>query len=214
VFHVKLNVRSIVEHLPERQLALLQGYEALLRERAVPMGLVSEADAGRLWDRHVLDSLRGLACLSGPGSQVADLGSGAGLPGIPLAIASPGFRFTLVEPKRRRAAFLESVTQRLELDNVSVAPIRAEDAGFQVDMCLARALAPPVESWRRAVRILARGGRLLYWGGRTWDSGEVERLARSGATAKICLKPEFQWQGPLVIMSSVSTTSPKDDDRA
>jgi 16S rRNA (guanine527-N7)-methyltransferase len=214
VFHVKLNIRSIVEHLSHRQQDLLRRYEALLREQAVPLGLVSEADAGRLWDRHVLDSLRGLACLSGSGPHVADMGSGAGLPGIPLAISSPAVRFTLIEPKRRRVAFLELVTQQLELANVSVAPIRAEDADFSVDICLARALASPAESWRRGAGILGAQGRLLYWAGRTWSSRDAEEVLRLGALAEICLKPEFQWQGPLVIMSSVSTTSPKDDERA
>jgi 16S rRNA (guanine527-N7)-methyltransferase len=214
VFHVKLNTRSIVEHLSEQQAALLRAYSGLLRERGIPLGLISENDAGRLWDRHVLDSLRGLACI-GPADQSAvDLGSGAGLPGIPLAIALPTVRFTLVEPKRRRAGFLEAVAQTLGLANVSVAPVTAEEMRTVADLCLARALASPTTSWRKAASLLSPRGRLVYWAGRTWDDGEVDRLARIGVKAEICLKHEFQWQGPLVIMSFVSTTSPRTNERA
>jgi 16S rRNA (guanine527-N7)-methyltransferase len=213
VFHVKLNARSIVEHLTAQQLSLLRAYAGLLRERAVLLGLVSEADADRLWDRHILDSLRGLACVDTGDHTAVDLGSGAGLPGIPLAIALTGVRFTLVDPKRRRAGFLEAVTQTLNLANVSVAPMPAEEVDTHADLCLARALAPPATSWRKAAPLLSPGGRLVYWAGRTWNEGDVDLLARIGARAEICLKPEFQWQGPLVIMSSFSTTSPKDNER-
>jgi len=211
MFHVKLNARSILERLSDTQIGLLNDFARVLRGRAVPLGLVSESDAERIWDRHVLDSLRGLACLGTEDRAAVDIGSGAGLPGIPLAIAVPTMSFSLVEPKRRRAAFLETVTQELGLANVSVVPARAEEAGSDVDLCLARALAPPAESWRTAAVLLSQTGRLIYWAGRSWGEEELEQLARMGATAEICLKPEFQWQGPLVIMTRSSPHFPKKD---
>lgn len=203
MFHVKLNARSIVEDLDDARSRLLRAYLDLLRERAVPLGLVSESDAGRLWDRHILDSLRGLTCMEEADRLAYDIGSGAGLPGIPLAIVRPAIRFSLVEPKRRRAAFLEMAVQTLKLPNVAVLPLRADAVGGAADLCLARALAAPTDTWARASSLLSERGRLLYWAGRNWSDDEVQRLARSGAKAEICLKPEFQWQGPLVIMTSV-----------
>src|SRR6266498_1505880 len=87
MFHVKLNARSIVERLKAPHLRLLRAYVDLLHERAVPLGLVARSDADRLWDRHVLDSLRGLAGFDDADRSAFDIGSGAGLPGVPLTIA-------------------------------------------------------------------------------------------------------------------------------
>jgi 16S rRNA (guanine527-N7)-methyltransferase len=201
VFHVKLNTRSIVERLSEPQKGRLHAYAGLLLEKAVPLGFVAASDAPRLWDRHVLDSLRALRCLRASDLMVVDVGSGAGLPGIPLAIALPKTRFTLVEPKQRRAALLEAIVASLELANASVAARRAEELDLRADVCLSRALAGPAESWRRASPLLVRGGRVVYWAGRSWEESEIERLGAVGAKAEICFEAEFQWQGPLVIMS-------------
>jgi len=120
-----------------------------------------------------------------------------------LTIALPSVRFTLVEPKRRGAAFLEMVVDTLKLRNVSVLALRAEKVGGVADVCLARALAAPTETWHTASPLVSDQGRLVYWAGRSWDEHEAQRLERIGATAEICLKPEFQWQGPLVIMFRV-----------
>jgi 16S rRNA (guanine527-N7)-methyltransferase len=210
VFHVKLNTRAILEQLTEPQSAQLHAYMALLSERAVPRGLVSSSDADRLWERHIEDSLRGLGCMRTEDSGVVDLGSGAGLPGIPLAIALPAVRFTLIEPKRRRAAFLELAVESLELENVSVVLDSAGETSLTTDLCLARALASPAASWGMASSLLSERGRLVYWAGRTWRDQQVEELARLGAKAEICQRPQFQWQGPLVIMGWFSTTFPED----
>lgn len=214
MFHVKLNARSIVERLNDTQRGLLRAYVDLLRGRAVPLGLVSESDLDRLWERHVVDSLRGVAAVEHADRSAFDIGSGAGLPGIPLAIALPDMGFVLVEPKRRRAAFLEVVVDELRLTNVSVLALRGDAVGEVADLCLARALAAPTEAWRTASPLLSERGRLAYWAGRSWGDEEVERLARIGANAEICLEAEFQWQGPLVIMSRLSTTSSRTNDRA
>jgi len=211
MFHVKLNARSIVERLKDPQPRLLRAYVDLLHERAVPLGLVARSDADRLWDRHVLDSLRGLAGFDDADRSALDIGSGAGLPGVPLAIALPSVQFTLVEAKRRRAAFLEMVVDTLKLRNVSVLALRAEKVGRIADVCLARALAAPTETWHTASLLLADRGRLVYWAGRSWGKHELQRLGRIGATAEICLKPEFQWQGPLVIMFRVFPNTLEDE---
>lgn len=215
MFHVKLNARSILERLAEPQKALLRQYETLLRSRAIPLGLISTADLDRVWERHVLDSLRGVACVRPQEETAFDIGSGSGLPGIPMAIAIPNVRFTLIESKRRRAAFLELVAETLELSNVAVAAVQAGEIRTKAGLCLARALGSPVACWHRASSLLAEGGRLLYWAGRTWGNDRVAELATMGVSAEICLEREFQWQGPLVIMThGFSTDFPEDHDRA
>jgi 16S rRNA (guanine527-N7)-methyltransferase len=209
MFHVKLNVRSILERLNEDQKGRLQRYSTLLADRAIPLGLISRTDVDRLWERHVLDSLRGVACADQDERTAFDVGSGAGLPGVPLAIALPRIRFTLVEPKQLRAAFLELAVATLELANVVVRAAPASQLSAKTGLCLARALGPPVGSWRAASSLLEEGGRLLYWAGRTWDDDATGELAAVRVRAEICLEREFQWQGPLVIMTRFPTPSPR-----
>jgi 16S rRNA (guanine527-N7)-methyltransferase len=200
---------AVLSGLSEEQIACLRRYELILRERAIPFGLISRADATRLWERHILDSLRAVACL-GPehlGGALADLGSGAGLPGIPVAIALPAVRMTLVEPRVRRAAFLEMAAQELGLSNVVVDPRRAEQARLRVDGCLARALAVPAVTWKLAKPLLKGDGRLLYFGGRSFDLVEA-RETIPDASVDICESALFPDSGSLVIIHPVPKGSP------
>jgi 16S rRNA (guanine527-N7)-methyltransferase len=147
------------------QRALLQGYERLLVERAVPLGLVARSDRDRMWPRHVLDCLRAAALVREEDRLAYDLGSGAGLPGVVLAIARPWCRFVLAEARARRAGFLELVVERLGLPNVEVAAGRAEDLSEVADLATARAFAPLARAWEVAHPLLRPGGRLIYFGG-------------------------------------------------
>src|SRR5439155_9420549 len=169
------------------QVELLEAYHQLLQERAVPLGLVSAGDRDRLWDRHIVDSLRGAACIPrGPGGRVADLGSGGGLPGIPVAIARPDLMVHLVESRARRAAFLELAVGHLRIGNAEVRASRVEDCGIRVDACLARALAAPATVWRLGSPLLAPGGFVPYWAGRSWGLTQKASLASLGARAEVC----------------------------
>jgi 16S rRNA (guanine527-N7)-methyltransferase len=175
-------------------------YEGLLRERAVPLGLVSAGDQPRLWERHILDSVRGVACLPHGTRNVVDVGSGAGLPGVPMAICRPDLSFALLEPRSRRAAFLELVTDTLALGNVRVVVGRAESWALDADLCLARAVASPAKTWRLARSLMGPGGRLLLWAGRSWPDPDGAALRRSGVSFEICVRQGFPWEGPLVII--------------
>src|SRR5207237_4575710 len=86
MFHVKLDLRSIIAALTQRQTDQLRLFEGLLRDRAVPLGFVSASDEDRLWERHILDSMRSIQCLPPSRAVIVDVGSGAGLPGVPIAI--------------------------------------------------------------------------------------------------------------------------------
>jgi 16S rRNA (guanine527-N7)-methyltransferase len=113
-----------------------------------------------LIERHLAESLALEPYLRGP--DVADIGSGGGLPGIPLAIRLPDIRFTLIESRRKRVSFLRHVAAMLALENVDVAHGRVEELELPLfRTVLARAVAPPAELLGLATPLLAPGGRLV-----------------------------------------------------
>jgi 16S rRNA (guanine527-N7)-methyltransferase len=133
---------DVARELYGSQFALLNRYVDILRSTGVTWGLLGPREADRLWDRHVLNSAA-LSGLIAPGSAVADVGSGAGLPGIPLAILRPDLRITLLEPLLRRSTFLTQTVEELPIvDRVEVVRSRAEDHHQTYDAVVARAVAP------------------------------------------------------------------------
>jgi 16S rRNA (guanine527-N7)-methyltransferase len=118
-------------------------YAELLAGPGVERGLIGPAEASRIWDRHLLNSaaIAGLAPADG---WIVDVGSGAGLPGVVLALLVPSARLTLVEPMARRVTFLEECVAELGLANVEVRRGRAEELAGELaaDMVTARAVAP------------------------------------------------------------------------
>lgn len=108
------------------RLALASRYTELLATEGVLRGLIGPREAPRLWERHVLNSAV-LAEVVPEDASVCDIGTGAGLPGLVVAIARPDVRMTLVEPLLRRTTFLDEVVAELELSHVTVVRGRAED---------------------------------------------------------------------------------------
>lgn len=175
----------------------LGAYIDLLDGVAIPRKFIAPGDRGRLLDRHVLDALRAASALRGA-ETVADLGSGAGLPGLPLAIVRPDARFTLIESRGPRGAFLELAVERLGLDNVEVALARVEDLHDRsFDAATARALAPVDRAWELGRRVLVAGGRLVVFAGR----GALVPRALAGASSVVSEPPLLASQGPLIIIS-------------
>lgn len=182
---------------------LLEAFEELLVSRAIPMGLISATDRGVLRERHIEDSLRAARAFRDEDARCFDLGSGAGLPGIPLAIALPDRDLVLIESRRRRAGFLELAIEHLGLQNVEVLPERVESVGERVaagelapaDVGTARALAPIDRSWRLAMPLLRPGGRLVYFAGEGLADPEAAAL-EAGADEVLVLDSS----APLVIM--------------
>lgn len=175
----------------------LQTFEALVREFGIPLGVVAAADEGRLRERHVLDSLRAATVVAPTDRTAYDLGSGAGLPGVVVAVACPSLQVTLVESRRPRAAFLQLVVDRLDLPNANVSNERVEALTEPVDLCFSRAFARVTIAWRAADRLLLPGGRLVYFAGERFEPSELPKDAASRFVTTSALARS----GPLVIMS-------------
>ena len=163
-----------------------RSYAALLAGAGVERGLIGPREAVRLWTRHILNCAA-MANLVPDGARVVDIGSGAGLPGIPLALARPDLRMELVESLQRRATFLQEAVDGLGLaDRCRVVRARAEEAESQVggaDVVTARAVAPLARLCAWAAPLLRPEGILLALKGET-ASDEVRRdraaVRRSG----------------------------------
>jgi len=135
-------------------------FAELLCTVGVERGLIGPREPERIWDRHLLGGAA-LSAFVPPGADVADLGSGAGLPGIPLALARPDLRMTLVEPMQRRVRFLDEAAQLLGLP-VTVRRARAQELPPRsCQVVVARALAPLPELLTLALPLLRPGGQLL-----------------------------------------------------
>lgn len=150
----------------------LYAYETLLRSWGPRFDLIAPGDLSRIRERHIDDSLRALPVLEGlPPGPCMDVGSGAGLPGIPLAIAS-GRTWRLLEPRRKRAAFLEEVVRELGLDRCEVISSTAERAAGDPRLAAAhavvtaRALAPPDRAVELCRPLVAPAGTLILFVGR------------------------------------------------
>src|SRR5687768_5835947 len=145
------------------RLPLAQRYADLLATDGVVRGLIGPREAPRLWERHLLNCAV-LEELIPEGASVCDIGSGAGLPGLVLAIARPDLRITLVEPLLRRTRFLDEAVEELGLQGqVEVVRGRAEElAGTRTfDVVTARAVAPLERLARWCLPLVGPGGELV-----------------------------------------------------
>lgn len=123
------------------RIELARGFTHRLARDSATFGLLGPKELSKIWSRHVINSGL-LAELLPDGSDVVDVGSGAGLPGIPMAIAQPKANFTLVEPMERRANWLKAVVQDLRIPNIQVLRARAEEVQrSDFDFATARAVA-------------------------------------------------------------------------
>jgi 16S rRNA (guanine527-N7)-methyltransferase len=177
-------------------------YAELLATEGVVRGLIGPREAPRLWERHLLNCAV-LAELVPPAASVADVGSGAGLPGVVLAIARTDLRVTLVEPLLRRTRFLDEVVEALGLqEQVEVVRARAEElAGTRTfDVVTARAVAPLDRLARWCLPLVDPGGELVAMKGAS-ARAEVE-AAMPALTALGCADPVVVELGVGVLAES------------
>ena len=166
-------------------LATVREFVADLARRGEELGLIGPLELPRLWTRHIVNS-----GLVGPlvrtGAVVGDIGSGAGLPGIVLAIARPDARFVLIEPMERRTDWLRAEAEALGLDNVEVVRARAEDAPYveQLDQVTARAVSALRTLIPSVVPLAKPGGELILMKGARVEE-ERQAAAKQIARARL-----------------------------
>ncbi|MBA2639590.1 MAG: 16S rRNA (guanine(527)-N(7))-methyltransferase RsmG [Nocardioidaceae bacterium] len=165
------------------QLPELVRYARLLVEVGLPLGLLGPREVPRLWDRHLLNCAAVAPALRA-GSQVVDVGSGAGLPGLVWALLRNDLDIVLLEPLLRRADFLGLVVAELGLPHVRVERARAEAARdrYAADVVAARAVAPLPRLVTWTMPLLRPGGRLLAFKGES-AAAELAAAAAELSTA-------------------------------
>jgi 16S rRNA (guanine527-N7)-methyltransferase len=160
------------------RLPLAEQYAAILADDGVVRGLIGPRETPRLWERHLLNCAL-LSEVLPSGARVCDIGSGAGLPGVVLAIRRPDLAVTLVEPLLRRSTFLDEVVDRLGLDNVQVVRARAEQVHgtAEFDAVTSRAVAPLGRLLDWSMPLVRKGGVLLAMKGASAQA-EVDQSER------------------------------------
>lgn len=156
-------------------------YASLLADQGVLRGLIGPREVPRLWERHLVNcALLGRAIEQGV--DVCDVGSGAGLPGLVLALSRPDLQVTLVEPLLRRTTFLQEAVELLELGNVEVVRGRAEELHGRREFTVvtARAVAPLERLLGWCMPLVREGGELVAMKGSTIDAeiAEAEKVLK------------------------------------
>jgi 16S rRNA (guanine527-N7)-methyltransferase len=171
-----------VEELYPRAAGQLAAYAELLSSEGTLRGLIGPREVPRLWDRHLLNCAV-LERLIPEESTVADIGTGAGLPGIVLALVRPDLQVSLVEPLLRRTTFLQEAVDKLGIPNAEVVRARAEDLPpASYDVVTSRAVAPLGKLAGWCLPLCAEGGLMLAMKGASAEDeldsaeGELEAL--------------------------------------
>lgn len=167
----------------QHALPSVERFAELLAQEGVLRGLIGPREVPRLWDRHLVNcALVGQAV--DPGIDVCDIGSGAGLPGLVLALARPDLQVTLVEPLLRRTTFLEEAVQRLSLDNVEVVRARAEElhGDREFSVVTSRAVAPLDRLLGWSMPLVRQSGHLIAMKG---SSVQEEIAAATGSMSRL-----------------------------
>ncbi|MFV8243922.1 16S rRNA (guanine(527)-N(7))-methyltransferase RsmG [Mycolicibacterium peregrinum] len=202
------------------RLETAERYAAILAGAGVEWGLIGPREVDRLWDRHILNS-SALGELLAPDERVADIGSGAGLPGIPLALARPDVHVTLIEPLLRRSEFLCEAVDELGLD-IAVVRGRAEDADVrksvgELDVVTSRAVASLDKLTRWSMPLLRVDGRMLALKGERAEA-EIEEhrrvMASLGAVDARVVKCGVNYLNPPVTVVAVRRVAVRPGTRS
>lgn len=179
-----MEMSAIAAQLFGDRVDLARRYHDILRERGIEWGLLGPREADRLWERHLVNSLAPLDLIAS-GAAVIDVGSGAGLPGIPIALARTDLTVTLLEPLLRRHNFLLTCVDELGISpRVQAVRGRAEDRRQTYDVVVARAVAPLDRLIGWCTPLLNPDGVLIALKGRT-AAEELEAASRVLAKKKL-----------------------------
>ena len=174
------------------------------------LGLIGPRELERLWSRHLLNSAL-VGTVITPGT-LADIGSGAGFPGLVVAIARPDVHCVLIEPMDRRATWLREEADRLGLDNVEVMRARAQDvaAGRQFDTVTARAVSALKKLIPMTKRLVAPGGQMVFLKGQRLDE-EISEAAQAISSAglvgveSLVVGPEYDTEATRIFRATLGS---------
>lgn len=164
-----------------KQIEQFKALDGLYREWNAQINVISRKDIDSLYEKHVLHSLTIAAAFDFPaGSEIIDIGTGGGFPGIPLAIFFPEVRFHLVDSINKKLKIVDAVTSTIGLNNVTTQHTRAEDiSNRKFDFAVSRAVAPLKDLWKWSKPLLKGSGYKIR------DTGGEEIIFKPGL---ICLK--------------------------
>ena len=175
----------------EPHFSKLEQYAQILIEDGVKLGLIGPREVDRIWDRHILNCAA-ISELIEDGQSIIDIGSGAGLPGLVLAILNPHSKVTLIEPMQRRCDFLNETVKKLDLKNITILKDRAENVSTQAQVVTSRAVAPLNKLLEWSIPLVLKNGKVLaIKGEKAYDElvqakSEVPALKNMTATIKTC----------------------------
>ena len=181
----------IADYFQESQ-AKIERYAEILQSWGIERGLIGPREGERIWDRHISNCLP-VASLIPVGVRVADIGSGAGLPGIVLALARPDLEITLIEPLQRRVDFLNEVIQELQIPIIVVRG-KSESVKKSFEVVTARAVAPLPKLLTISWHLVKAQGALLAMKGETAQQ-EIDATTpkkHSTTTLRVVELPGFE----------------------
>lgn len=163
---ISIGLKEYFPALDDTQIAALEKYAFLLNEWNQKINLVSRKDTPNILSRHILSALAGMYFVDfAPGAWCLDVGTGGGIPGLPLAIAAPECRFTLLESIRKKIDAVKDMAGNLGLNNVRCVRARVEDHEPVYDYILGRAVVALPEFCALVEKNLKPGGYVVYWSG-------------------------------------------------
>ena len=168
----------ITKYFPGQEEAI-RAYAEFLNTAGIERGLIGPREGERIWERHIFNCLP-VTQLLPQGASLFDIGSGAGLPGIVIALARPDLKVTLIEPLERRVEFLNEAVATIALGGVEIEVIRgrAQDVKKSADFVTARAVAPMEKLKKMSWHMVKTGGSLLAMKG---ESAATEMVGIKGA---------------------------------
>ncbi|NDA88916.1 MAG: 16S rRNA (guanine(527)-N(7))-methyltransferase RsmG [Actinobacteria bacterium] len=161
----------------------IQAFATLLKTTGIEHGLIGPKEGDRIWERHIANCIP-ITTIIPTRVRLADIGSGAGLPGVVIALARPDLKVTLIEPLQRRVEFLNQVIAELELP-IKVVRGRAEVVKMQFEVVTARAVAPLEKLIQISWHMIPKGGSLLAIKGESAAQELATTKLKKGATAKL-----------------------------
>ena len=173
---------ELLAHFPGRE-EQIQRYAELLSSTGIERGLIGPKEGDRIWERHIANCIP-ITTIIPNGARVADIGSGAGLPGIVIALARPDLKVSLIEPLQRRVDFLNEVIAELALD-IEVVRGRAERVKKQFEIVTARAVAPLEKLIQISWHMIPRGGCLMAIKGESAADEIASTTLKKGSTAQL-----------------------------